>query len=219
MKVLIGSTLLVFFALSLAWAQAPRDQNPFDGAPRVKKDPAGFRQWVDVSRGFTIKAKLAGTADDKVKLLKEDGSVLTISPEKLSDEDRQWIKDKQVEKKSKLDAKRKEHTSWVAKAVGIRPVMIDDPTSYITLDANGVSGGVVHNYYQATERYYYWQPVTGELRSYQKSDVVISTPQSGTYGDQTPTQGMTFKYNNLGKADQKFLDEYRKMEKELDGSQ
>ena len=77
----------------------------------------------------------------------------------------------------------------------------------------------MHNYYQATERYYYWQPMTGELRSYQKGNVVISVPQGGSYGGQAPTQGTTFKYNNLGKADQKFLDEYRKLEQELDGSQ
>src|SRR5271157_351371 len=109
MKVLISLTA-VLFTLSPAWAQAPRNQNPFEGAASAKKEPEGFREWVDASGRFKINAKFVGTTDDKVKLLKEDGSVLKVSSDKLSDEDQQWIKDKQDEKKRKLDAMRKEHT-------------------------------------------------------------------------------------------------------------
>ncbi len=224
MKALLG-LIMVFFTFGSLWSQTPRDQNPFDGAKRVKKEPEGFREWADASKKFKIKARFAGTADDKVKLLKEDGSVLKISPEKLSNEDQRWINDKQSGTKSKLDAKRKEHTSWTTKAVGVKPVLIDDPTSFITAGGydrsgnyHGASGGVQHNYYQSTQKHYYMQPFSGQIRSYVKNDVVISVSQGDRSGRQQGAKEMTFKYNNLGKADQQFLDEYRKLEKELDGS-
>ena len=59
----------------------------------MKKNPLAFwRTWTDASGKYRIEAKFGGVTDGKVELTKRDGSALTLPLEKLSDEDKEWIK-------------------------------------------------------------------------------------------------------------------------------
>lgn len=51
-----------------------------------------MREWVDASGQFKIQARFAGLAFGKVKLEREDGQVIEIETEKLSEADREWIR-------------------------------------------------------------------------------------------------------------------------------
>ncbi len=56
------------------------------------------RTWTDPSTGRTVRAEFLSYAFGKVKLRKEDGSVITVPMERLSDEDQKWIQDRAGEK-------------------------------------------------------------------------------------------------------------------------
>jgi len=49
------------------------------------------RRWQSSDGQFSTKATFAGTIGDDVRLRKADGSVVTVSVEKLAAEDQQWI--------------------------------------------------------------------------------------------------------------------------------
>jgi hypothetical protein len=65
-------------------------------APKQASQPqhssAEVREWTDASGKFRVSARFAGLAFGKVKLEREDGQVIEIEVEKLSDEDREWIR-------------------------------------------------------------------------------------------------------------------------------
>jgi hypothetical protein len=54
--------------------------------------PVEVREWTDASGRFRVSAKFAGLAFGKVKLEREGGQVIEIEAEKLSQEDREWIR-------------------------------------------------------------------------------------------------------------------------------
>ena len=106
-----------------------------------------------------------------------------------------------------LEEKRKEHTNWInTRAIGMRQVQKDSPTTVGGTNPNGTPYfGTVHNYYWAIEKYTYSQPFQGTLVSYVGNDVVIDVGN----------ERISIKYQFLGKDDCLFLNEYRRMEKEL----
>ena len=57
-------------------------------------EEAKWRTWTDSTGQFKTKAMFGGMAGGKVKLIKKDGSTVRLSLEALSEEDRQWIKNK-----------------------------------------------------------------------------------------------------------------------------
>jgi len=59
-----------------------------------KKILPGFRTWTDSTGQHKTEAKFAGMAFGKVKLMKEDGTTIELSFERLSKEDQQWIEDR-----------------------------------------------------------------------------------------------------------------------------
>ena len=61
-------------------------------APTQKESSKDFRHWSDATGKFHIDAAFRGQTGANVTLEKKDGSTLTISIFKLSDEDREWIK-------------------------------------------------------------------------------------------------------------------------------
>lgn len=50
------------------------------------------QMWHDSSNALTLEAEFHGVTAGKVKLKKEDGTTITMPLEKLSDEDREWIR-------------------------------------------------------------------------------------------------------------------------------
>lgn len=112
-----------------------------------------------------------------------------------------------------LNQKRREHTSWSVRVVGKRDVIIDDPGAVIGFDSSGASGHVTHNYSQATQSFYAREIVRGGFVSYQGNDVALSHVQRFNGQKWINVGDITFKYSNLGAADQKFLDQYHKLEK------
>src|SRR5262245_53616241 len=60
------------------------------------EEPAGavesFRVWTDSTGKFRTTAKLIEAADEKVKLQREDGSVVDVPVSRLSDGDRAYLK-------------------------------------------------------------------------------------------------------------------------------
>jgi hypothetical protein len=56
---------------------------PFNGAE--------FRQWVDNTGAYQVKARLAIIYGDKVKLLKENGNYTTVTLNRLSESDFQYV--------------------------------------------------------------------------------------------------------------------------------
>ncbi|MGO9111292.1 MAG: SHD1 domain-containing protein [Thermoguttaceae bacterium] len=63
-------------------------------AEREKRAKEDTRIWTAASGGKTLKATFAGCIADKVKLKKEDGTVITVTKDQLSDEDQAWIKNR-----------------------------------------------------------------------------------------------------------------------------
>jgi hypothetical protein len=55
-------------------------------------EEAKWRTWTDSTGQFKTKARFGGMAGGNVKLIKRDGSKLTLPLERLSDEDQEWIK-------------------------------------------------------------------------------------------------------------------------------
>jgi hypothetical protein len=62
--------------------------------PPPQFDGAEYRQWVDNTGAYSIKARLTVIYSDKVKLTKENGNMTTVSLSRLSDADFgyvQWV--------------------------------------------------------------------------------------------------------------------------------
>jgi hypothetical protein len=53
---------------------------------------AEFKTWIDNTGTYTIKARLAVIYGDKVKLLKDNGKFTTVSLDRLSDRDFEYVK-------------------------------------------------------------------------------------------------------------------------------
>jgi WD40 repeat protein len=51
-----------------------------------------FSTWRDSTGQHSIKAKFGGLASGKAKLIKNDGTVIQVPVEKLSDADQEWIR-------------------------------------------------------------------------------------------------------------------------------
>ena len=77
--------LLLFFALSVSTIHAQNSENSDDEAART---------WSDKTGKFKVKAKLLANAEGKIKLLKEDGLVITVPIDRLSDADQKFLNDK-----------------------------------------------------------------------------------------------------------------------------
>jgi hypothetical protein len=52
---------------------------------------AEFKTWVDNTRTYTVKGRLAVIYSDKIKLLKENGKFTTVSLDRLSDSDFEYV--------------------------------------------------------------------------------------------------------------------------------
>jgi hypothetical protein len=61
-------------------------------ADEIPKVASALRTWTDSSGKFKIQAKFRGVINQKVKLEREDGSILNLPLEKLSDEDQDFVK-------------------------------------------------------------------------------------------------------------------------------
>ena len=79
-------------SLSLGGGKEPVDDldalfgvGAFKPAPEFKG--AEFRQWVDNSGTYRVKARLMVIYVDKIKLLKENGKISTVPLSRLSDKD------------------------------------------------------------------------------------------------------------------------------------
>ncbi|MEQ1904665.1 MAG: SHD1 domain-containing protein [Pirellulaceae bacterium] len=57
----------------------------------VSDDSESFRTWKSVDKQFSVIAKLVGVEDDSVKLLKEDGTTVTVKLDNLSQGDRDFV--------------------------------------------------------------------------------------------------------------------------------
>lgn len=67
---------------------------------RLEADAAArWRTWTSADSGRTIKAQYRGTVDGKVRLRKEDGTDVFVPPEKLSEDDQQWLEARQKRSK------------------------------------------------------------------------------------------------------------------------
>jgi len=64
--------------------QTPKKEKPVESAP--------LRTWTDRSGKFSVDARYTGTEDGKVALVKADGKKISVPLEKLSDEDKAYIK-------------------------------------------------------------------------------------------------------------------------------
>lgn len=53
-----------------------------------------WRTWADASRTHTVEAQYKGVIGGQVKLVKRDGTEISVPLEKLSEEDRGWIQDR-----------------------------------------------------------------------------------------------------------------------------
>jgi thiol-disulfide isomerase/thioredoxin len=74
-------------AAELAAQKKKREEAMLAKAPK-------FRTWSDISGDFHKTAKFRGAVAGKVKLELEDGSVITVPLEKLSDEDQKYIRER-----------------------------------------------------------------------------------------------------------------------------
>ena len=63
-----------------------------EGSQNASVQVTELRTWTDASGKHTLKAKFSGIIAGTVKLIKQDGSTISIPLEKLSDEDKDWIK-------------------------------------------------------------------------------------------------------------------------------
>ena len=172
---------------------------------------AEVRTWTDETGKYKIEAKLSGTEDGKIKLTKKDAKVVKIVADKLSDADQEYL-NKQLEA---WNAKRTSHTIWRIKmpeikfgvstetVMGVAPSgNVHTPNRALNYSIPSIQSGT----YQVTYSYkgYGYQPVKAQLVSYKGNDVTLRNDDG---------EG-TFKYGNFADADQKFLNEYRSMEKE-----
>ncbi|MFK7768449.1 MAG: SHD1 domain-containing protein [Mariniblastus sp.] len=63
-----------------------------------------MRQWVDSTGDFKIKAKLLSSKNGKVRLEKEDGLIVSLPSNKLSDDDQKFIRDLELQKEKENSA-------------------------------------------------------------------------------------------------------------------
>ncbi len=59
--------------------------------------PADIRTWSDAQGIFELEASFVSTRDGKVQLRKQDGKLVTLPMDQLSDDDRRWIEHRQAE--------------------------------------------------------------------------------------------------------------------------
>jgi alkyl hydroperoxide reductase subunit AhpC/uncharacterized cupin superfamily protein len=62
---------------------------------KAKAKAVKARTWSDASGGFHVTAKFRGVVNGKVKLEKEDGEIVNVPLEKLSEEDQKYIRQRQ----------------------------------------------------------------------------------------------------------------------------
>lgn len=67
------------------------DQAAEDAPPVSARDE--YRTWTDASGSFRVRAKLSGRMDNSVRLVKEDGSTVTVPLDKLSEEDLKFLEE------------------------------------------------------------------------------------------------------------------------------
>lgn len=72
-------------------------------------EEAKWHTWTDSTGEFKTKAMFGGMAGGKVKLIKKDGSTVQMPLEKLSDEDRRWIKSKSHRVSVEFPLERRNH--------------------------------------------------------------------------------------------------------------
>jgi hypothetical protein len=71
---------------------------------REQERAALTRSWTDTSGKFSVTAEYSGTAGDKVLLKKENGEVVKIPLDKLSELDRKWLEDRRKKTTSPAQA-------------------------------------------------------------------------------------------------------------------
>ena len=65
--------------------------------PSTKETPKpGRRTWADATGRFSVKARCRGVKDGEAVLETDDGRVVRIPVEKLSEEDREFLKSKHL---------------------------------------------------------------------------------------------------------------------------
>ena len=74
--------------------KAAEERKKAESAKKAAAEAARWRTWTDSSGEHKIEAKFAYVIKGSVKLVKKDGSTITIPLEKLSDEDQAWIKNR-----------------------------------------------------------------------------------------------------------------------------
>jgi hypothetical protein len=65
---------------------------------KAAAERARWRVWTDASRTHKLEARFKWMLGDKVKLVKRDGTELSIALEKLSEDDQRWIQDRTKKK-------------------------------------------------------------------------------------------------------------------------
>ena len=69
-------------------------KNNLPGANEAK--PSEIRTFHDVTGRFAVEASYLGIVDGKVQLRKKDGKLISLASDKLSESDRQWVKQQQA---------------------------------------------------------------------------------------------------------------------------
>ncbi len=82
-----SKTVLVLKALDSAAVQRRVDE------ARAREDAKLWRTWTAASGGFTVDAKLLDFKSGNAKLQKRDGSIIDVSPAKLSNDDQKYIRE------------------------------------------------------------------------------------------------------------------------------
>jgi len=74
--------------------KAEADKKAAETDRKAAIEEARWHTWTDSTGQYKTKALFGGMAGGEVRLIKRDGSTLRLPLEKLSEEDRQWIKNK-----------------------------------------------------------------------------------------------------------------------------
>ena len=214
----IYAVIVVLLTLVLMRSGRP-DENPFEA-----KATDGTRTWSDASGKFKVEAKLDSVNGNAVKLVKKDGTTVEVPLDKLSEEDKSFVRTHAEEKKASKDEKderlaqmRKEHVSWRVRTAVTR-------TEKVTKSYTDAHGKLYHKDVLETKTTHPYLTMRGELVSYVDKDVTIALnaeqiPGTHSHGSNSgiktygkPVQ-KTFDYGNMGEDDCRFLDKYRKVEK------
>ena len=159
-----------------------------------------FRTWHDSTGKFQVVAKVSSTSGKNIVLLQQNGNkTVPIPVASLSKADQEFLHNQ------KMETKRSEHTLWEIRTVGVRQIAINSPTYKSGWDSsNRPYYYSESHHYKTSQTYYYRQQVVGELVGVSGSDVVLRKGKVRA----------TFKYGNLSPADQKFVDEFRRLDTE-----